>query len=132
MASVTKKAQGGRDGWRIRFYIGGRRKEYYLAQPGKRGERMAQTIANHIENLAGSKDRNTPPDPSALQWANVTDGKLRENLVAWGLVEPRNPKLFSDQGRFLKAFCTAYIESRNDLSPSSIMNFNQVKFIHHL
>jgi integrase len=127
MAGITKKVCEGRVGWRIRFYLQGDRKEYYLAQAGTRGERMARTIAGHIQHLAMSRDRNIPPDPATLEWANNTEGKLREKLVFWGLIEPGNPKIFTDDGRFLEAFCTAYIESRTDLSPSSIMNFNQVK-----
>jgi len=127
VASVTARKQDGRDGWRIRFYLGGRVKEIYHQHPGKRGERAAQKIGGYVENLAQAIEKNIPPDPAAIEWAIGTDGKLRDNLVAWGLVEPKNPKLYSDEGRFVEAFCQAYIDSRSDLSPSSIDNWNQVR-----
>ncbi|HMO94407.1 MAG TPA: phage integrase SAM-like domain-containing protein [Pirellulaceae bacterium] len=127
MASVSRKAQGGRTGWRIRFYIDDRRREIYLALGGKKSESMANKIAVHIENLAQSKAKGVSADPAAIAWANSTDGSLRDNLVSWGLAEPVNRRLMTDQGRYLGAFCDAYIESRTDLKERTIINYKQVR-----
>ena len=125
MASVTRKSQGGRTGWRIRFYLGDRRKEIYLAVGGKRGESMAQKIAIHIDNLAQSKTNNVPPDPAAVAWANKTEGSLRENLVSWGLADPINKRRNDDSGRLLGAFFDAYMETRSDLQQSTKEQYRQ-------
>ncbi len=127
MASIAKKNQAGRDGWRIRFYVDGRRRELYVPGSGKKAERQAITISRHCEELAGAKANNVPPALDAVAWAAGATGKLRENLVAWGLAEPINPRLMTDAGRFLGAFCDAYIKSRTDAKPNTIANFKQAR-----
>jgi integrase len=67
------------------------------------------------------------PARESVAWANGTDGKLRENLVAWGLAEPINPKLMTDEGRLLGPFLDAYITGRTDAKPNTIANYKQVR-----
>ncbi len=116
MASVTRKTQGGREGWRIRFYCEKRRRELYLPGVSRKVEKMAETVAGHCEALAQAKANNVSPDPAARNWANGTTGKLRENLVAWELAEPIAPKLSTDAGRLLGPFCDEYVSGRTDLA----------------
>jgi integrase len=127
MASVTQKTQAGRDGWRIRFYCEGRRRELYVAGSGKRSERQANLIGRHVEELARAKSKNVLADPAAIAWARGTKGAIRQNLVAWGLADPESPKLSTDAGRLLGAFCDAYIESRTDVKPRTTINYRQVR-----
>lgn len=127
MASVLRETKAGRVGWRIRFYCDGRRRELYIAGGGKKSERQAKQIAHHVEELAQSKSRNLAAAPESMAWALGTTGRLRDSLVAWGLIEPVNPRLRTDAGRFLGAFCDAYIESRTDAKPNTISNYKQAR-----
>jgi hypothetical protein len=115
MASVKLRTQGGRVGWRIRFYVENRLKEVYLPGGGKRAERLAYAIAGHLECLAQALANHVSPDPAAVAWASGTTGRLRENLVAWGLADPVSPRLRTDAGRLLGPFLDAYIEGRSDV-----------------
>src|SRR6056297_380909 len=119
MASVTRREENGRVGFRIRFYCDKQRREIYVAGPGKRTERLANTMAGHCEAMAQARAKNVPADPAAVAWANGTEGKLRENLVAWELAEPVSPRLSTDAGRLLGPFCRAYIAGRSDLAPGT-------------
>jgi integrase len=127
MASVSKETKVGRVGWRIRFYLGNRRRELYLAVGGRKGESMANKIAVHIENLSQSKTQNVPADPASIKWANGTDGSLRENLVSWGLADPVPARLIDDSGRLLGAFIDGYIRNRSDVKESTITNYKQTR-----
>jgi integrase len=84
-------------------------------------------MAQHLEELASAIKKNIPPARDAVAWAAGTTGKLRENLVAWGLAEPINPKLMTDEGRLLGPFLDAYIASRTDAKPNTIRNYKQVR-----
>ena len=126
MASVTRLDSGGRQGYRIRFYCDKRRRELYVAGSGKRVERLADTIARHCDDLAKAKAANVPADPASVAWANGTEGSLRDNLVAWGLADPVNPKLATDAGRLLGPFLDAYLASRTDWKPRTVANAKQV------
>jgi|688.fasta_scaffold00289_61 integrase len=127
MASVKRETKTGRDGWRIRFYVNGRSHELYVAGGSKAAQKRANTIANHLDELACANSKNMPPARESLAWANGTNGKLRENLVAWGLAEPINPKLMTDEGRLLGAFLDATIEGRSDVKRSTIVNYKQTQ-----
>jgi integrase len=113
MASVTKS--GNRDGYRIRFYCDKRLREIYVPGESKRAEKLATTIAGHSEALSQAKANNVTADPAAVAWANGTTGKLRDKLVSWGLADPINARLATDEGRLLGPFINAYIKSRSDL-----------------
>lgn len=126
MASVTRRDENGRSGFRIRFYCDKQRREIYLAGSGKRAERMATSVAGHCESLAQAKANNVPADPAAVAWASGTEGKLRENLVTWGLADPVNPKLVTDEGRLLGPFVDAYLASRTDWAKKTGENHRQV------
>ena len=127
MASVTRKAQGGRVGFRIRFYCDEKLRELYIPETTKQAERQANFIARHVEELSKAKANNVPPSPDALKWANGTEGKIRGSLVAWGLADPQGEKLVSDEGRLLSPFLDAYIASRSDLKQTTETNYKQTR-----
>ncbi len=127
MASVTRKAQGGRVGFRIRFYCDGKSREFYIPETTKKAERQANIIAGHVEELSKAKANNVSPSPDALKWANGTEGKIRSSLVAWGLADPQGEKLVSDEGRLLSPFLDAYIASRSDLKRTTEINYKQTR-----
>ncbi len=127
MASVTRKTQGGRLGFRIRFYCDGRLRELYLPASSKRAERQANIIGQYCDELSSAKSNNVPPSPDVVAWANGTDGTVRENLVAWGLADPVSEKLSHDEGRLLAPFLDAYIASRTDVKRTTEINYKQTR-----
>ena len=124
MASVTKRTKDGRNGWRIRFYLQKRRRELYLAGVSKK---VAEAVGRHCDELAGAKGANTPPATESIAWANGTDGRLRESLVAWGLADPINPRLATDEGRLLGCLLSSYIDGRTDTKPVTPTNYRQTR-----
>ncbi len=127
MASITKLDSAGRQGFRIRFYVDERQREIYLPGLGKKTERLANIVARYCDDLSQAKSNNVGAAADAVAWAASVDGKLRENLVAWGLADPTSAKLTTDAGRILGAFLTAYIESRSDVKPNTITCYLQTK-----
>jgi integrase len=124
MASVIKLNRDGRVGWRVRFYVDKRRRELYLAGASKK---VADSVGRYVEELSTAKANNVPATPEAVAWANGTEGNLRDNLVAWGLAVPINPRMRKDEGRLLGAFTEAYIASRTDTKPRTRINYNQAR-----
>ena len=127
MASVTKCDSDERKGFRIRFYVGPQRREIYIAGLSKKTERLANIVARYCDDLAQAKSNNVAPAADAVLWANGTDGKLRENLTAWGLADPMSAKLTTDAGMLVGAFVTAYIDSRSDVKANTKINYLQTR-----
>jgi integrase len=123
MASVTRDARPGRDGWRVRFYVDKHRRELYFS--GRK--RDADDLARKCEALASVKSAGLSPDPELAAWARRLDGGIRESLVRWGLCEPASPKLSTDQGKYLDPFLTGYIASRTDVVAGSRRNLDQAR-----
>ena len=127
MASVTRKAQGGRVGFRIRFYVEGKLRELYIPEGTKKAERQANIVAQHCEELSKAKANNVAAAADAVAWANGTSGAIRERLVAWGLADPLSEKLNCDQGRLLAPFLDGYIASRSDVKKTTETNYKQTR-----
>ena len=127
MASITKLDSDGRQGYRVRFYVGPRRREIYVAGLSKKTERLANIIARYCDDLAQAKSNNVAPAADAVLWANGTDGKLRDNLTAWGLADPMSAKLTTDAGMLVGAFVTAYIDGRSDVKANTKINYLQTR-----
>ena len=68
MASVTRKAQGGRVGFRIRFYVEGKLRELYIPEGTKKAERQANIVAQHCEELSKAKANNVAAAADAERW----------------------------------------------------------------
>jgi integrase len=127
MASVTRCDNNERRGYRVRFYVETRRREIYLPGLSKKTKSMADTIAGHCEALAQALENNIAPSPESLAWASTVEGRLRDNLVAWGLADPVSPKLTTDEGRLLGAYLTAYIDGRSDVKAVTRVNYGQTR-----
>lgn len=127
MASVIKDGRNGREGWRVRFYVDGTRRELYIRGGSKKSERQAAIVAQHCDELARAKTNNVPPAPESVAWANGVDGNMRESLVAWGLADPVSEKLVTDAGRLLGPFLDAYIASRTDVKRTTEINYKQTR-----
>lgn len=124
MASVLRRNDGARIGWRVRFYLEKRRRELYLPNVSKK---VAEAVGRHLDELSGAKGLNSRAAPESIAWAAGTDGVVRDRLVAWGLADPANPKLLTDAGRYLEAFATAYIDGRTDIAANTSRNFRQAQ-----
>lgn len=127
MASITKLDSDGRQGYRVRFYVGPRQREIYLPGLTKKTERLASVVARYCDDLAQAKSNNVAPAADAVTWAAGTDGKLRENLTAWGLADPVSAKLTTDAGMLVGAFVTAYIDGRSDVKANTKINYLQTR-----
>lgn len=127
MASVTRKAQGGRQGFRVRFYVDGKLRELYIPEVTKKAERQANIVAQHCEELSKAKANNVAAAADAVAWANGTSGAIRERLVEWGLADPLSEKLNCDEGRLLAPFLDAYIASRSDVKRTTKINYKQTR-----
>ena len=124
MASLRHENHNGRKGWRLRFYVEGHRRSLWLGDVSKR---IAGNIARHVEELARAKELNQSADTAAMRWAASIEGRIRETLVGWGLVEPANPRLTTDAGRLLGPFLDAYIATRTDCRSGTLTNFKQAR-----
>ncbi len=127
VASIVRCDSEERKGYRIRFYVGKQRRELYVPGLTKSTERQAKIIGAYCDELAQALGNNVTPAPEATAWANGTDGKLRENLVAWGLADPISPRLSKDDGRLLGPFLTAYIDGRSDVKAVTRTNYRQTR-----
>ena len=76
MASVTKLDSAGRQGYRVRFYVGPRRREVYFAGLSKKTERQANIVARYCDELAQAKSNGVGAAPDAIAWAASVEGKL--------------------------------------------------------
>lgn len=127
MATVTRLDSNGRCGFRIRFYCGDRRRELYFPGSGKRAQRRAEIIAQHIDELIKAKANNVLPAAEAVAWANGTEGRLRLSLVSWDLADPVSPKLKSESGCLLGPYLSEYIAGRTDVKESTRINYRQTR-----
>ena len=121
MASVVKDGRAGREGWRIRFYIGSAQKELYFSG----SKRNAEELGRRCEALAACKAAGISLDADLNSWVRRLDGEIRDTLVRWELCAPANPKVLTDAGRFLGPFITEYLASRTDLKHNTKKNLVQ-------
>jgi integrase len=86
MASVVTRANGTRE---VRFWIRkGERKTFYL---GKVPKKSAESIGKRLDDLAFRVRHNQSPDVDLSAWLLALDAPDYAKLVAWGLVEPKEP-----------------------------------------
>ncbi len=123
MASLRKESDRGRTGWRLQFRQDGLRRSLWL---GDMSKRAADTVARHIDELARAHAANTQPEPDAQRWATGLNGRIRETLERWDLVDPE-PKRNDDADRFLGAFCDKYIKGRTDVTDDTREKYGHTK-----
>ena len=118
MASLTKENSNGRKGWRLRFSQNGKRRSLWIGDVSKR---IADGVAYNVDLLVQAKAAGQKPDAKAEQWANDIEGRIRETLIGWGLIDVSNQPnlLIDDSQRKLGPFLEAYIKGRTDVSQST-------------
>ena len=124
MASLTKQNSNNRKGWRLRFYLHGKRHSLWL---GNISKRLADGIAFNVDALVQAKEAGQSPSAAAAKWAAGLDGRMKETLVGWGLAEPTAQRLNTAAGKLLGPFLDAYIEDRTDLKPTTKTNYKQAR-----
>ena len=124
MASLRKEIDRGRIGWRLQLRVNGHRRSLWIGEASKR---VASGVARHVEELALAKESGHQADAGHIQWANSLEGRMRDTLTKWGLIEPANPKRSSDAGRLLGPCLDAYLASRTDCKPRTISNYKQAR-----
>jgi integrase len=89
-------------------------------------KRAAEGVARHIEELVRATTANVQPDAEATKWANGLEGRIRETIERWGLVDAA-PKRNDDSDRFLAAFCDRYIRGRTDVGVATREKYGHTK-----
>ncbi len=111
MASIDRVARHGRNVWRVRAYINGKREAVYL---GRFDEPEAILAKEHIEHLIDAQGRGRVPPRGTLKWLDSiidTAKEIYDRLALLGLVEPRT---IVESERTLLAYLRAYIRDRTD------------------
>lgn len=116
MASVRYDDTNGRRGWRLQTRVNKRPRSMWL---GDLSKRAAEACKRHVEELVRANAANVQPSADATRWVAAIDDRIRSTLAGWGLVEPANPKLNTEAGRFLKAYLEAYVASRTDVAEAT-------------
>jgi len=117
MAGVQRqKDSKGKWRYRIQFYDpAGKRHSIWL---GRISNSHASDVASHIENLVdAAKHGTTIPAKTQVWLQDEATDKVVERLSKVGLCRPRERST-------LGAFIESYIQSREDVSESTVRNFN--------
>ncbi|TWU33881.1 tyrosine-type recombinase/integrase [Novipirellula artificiosorum] len=123
MASLRKESDRGRTGWRLQFRHEKKRRSLWL---GPLSKRAADAVARHVEELVRARASNVQPEPDAAKWARGVDGRIRDTLCGWGLVDPIQNRN-ADSDRFLGPFCDKYIAGRTDIAAVTLEDYTRVK-----
>ena len=122
MSSLTKQNSKGRKGWRLRFYQNKKRRSLWIGDVPKR---IADGIAYNIDSLVQAHAVGQSPDIKASQWANSLQGRLRQTLASWGLVDAMN--ITPEISPKLEQFLADYIQGRTDVSESTRSKYQQTQ-----
>jgi integrase len=112
MAGLEKATKDGRDSWKLRIYLNGRREKIGL---GGIEESSAQDAKAHVEHLVEMARKQRPPDPKTTRWLDLQSAELHGRLAELGLVEPRS---IQEHPRTVIKYMRAYIRSRTDWKKS--------------
>ena len=125
MASLTKQKTGNRRGWRLRFYFLKKRRSLWLGDVSKR---IADGVAFNVDKLVQAKEAGQDPDAATMKWLCDLEGRIKETLSGWGLVdESASVRRVDDPRRKLEPFIDAYIAGRTDLKPITVVKYKQTK-----
>tara|TARA_R110002073_G_scaffold332412_2_gene518469 strand:- start:14008 stop:15270 length:1263 start_codon:yes stop_codon:yes gene_type:complete len=97
-----------------------KRKSLWL---GAMSKRAADSVARHVDELVRAKGANTLPDADSAKWAAGLEGRLRETLCKWGLIETRKEIPINE--RTVGAFFDTYIAGLTDLEASTRNKYTQ-------
>lgn len=112
MASISKVKGGS---WMVQFKLDNGRKTVRL---GKVAKREAEQIKSFVERLVAAKMLGTPLDGATAAWLGNIGDSLSERLAKAGLIE-------RIQFRTVAEFCREYIDKRTDVSPGTILTYEQ-------
>lgn len=90
---------------------------------GRISKPQANTIRSHIAELNNSKIMNQSPPTETARWLAGVGGKLRDDLVKFGMAEPRVAAISNRLGDYFDD----YVAKRTDLKPNSLRNIKQAK-----
>lgn len=108
MASLTKVTEGGRDCWRLRFYLDRKRETVGL---GAFDGPAAELAKSHVEHLIEMHRLQRPPRPVTSRWLDALPAEIYDRIAKIKLVEPR---AIVEQPRTILANMRAYIKGRTD------------------
>lgn len=120
MASLSKEPS--RDGYRLQFRQNGHRRSLYLNDKSKR---RCETIKRHVEELIRANGSGGKPEPDTAQWVAGLDGRIRDTLTKWGLIEAK--RATTDADFQLGPFCDSYIAKRTDVAQGTIDNYGHAR-----
>jgi integrase len=89
--------------------------------------RSAETILRHVEELTRAAKAGVKPEVDSVKWSMDLEGRLRDRLVACGLITGTSRRQHDLDRRFLEPFIDRYIEERTDARPSTITNYRHAK-----
>src|SRR5436190_19019854 len=118
MATLHRTKQHGREVYRLTWYDkAGRRKSIRL---GNIGKKAANTICEHVTQLADLADAGHPIDGAQSVWLDKISQDLADKLAAAGLIRER-------QSATLAEFIDAYLHTRNDMKANSIRIYRSAR-----
>ena len=121
MASLTKE----KNGYRCRVYVSRKRRSLWIGDVPKR---IADGVAYNVDKLVQAREAGQEPDAATTKWvASLLEGRIKERLIAWGLVdEDAVSRPLDDPLRKLAPFIDRYICDRTDLKPATIAKYRYV------
>ena len=124
MASLSKIASRGRNGWSLRFLVNSQRKTISLTACD---DSVAGVWKSHVEHLVAVCGKSSPSRATSAWLAGLTSADQKK-LVAVGLIEPiyAPPSSETTAPRKLKAFIDWYISRRN-VKPATVAKWNQTR-----
>lgn len=100
-------------------------KEHYFAGLTKKSKSMADEAGRRIDELVEARAHNVSPPANAIAWANGTKGKLKANLIKWGLAKSSDTMHSTSQSNLLESYLTSYVNERSDVKESTRVNYKQ-------
>ncbi len=120
MASISTDKAGNR---KIQFSDGnGQRK---IVRIGKASKKDADAILAKLESLLEAKLSRRSLAPDVASWLGEIPDMLAKRLAAVGLIAPREKQ--KADATTLGEFIDAYLVSRTDIKPRTLINFMQVR-----
>ena len=110
----------GRKGYVAQVWINGSAIKIYL---GRVTKTQARTICRYLDRLKVATETGVTPSNEAKNWAESVSPRIRNRLETVGLVTVTRSKMPRELGPFLDA----YIESRTDWKPKTVLKQQNVR-----
>ena len=121
MASIAKRKSGM---YNLRFVVG--KDDRRTMALGTRSERQALKVKLRVEDILAARQLGGPVDPETAVWLGNISAKMRERLVAVGLIDA--PQDQAGNATFtLGCFLDAYLAKRTDVKQSTLTNWEHTK-----